>query len=37
MGYMYALKSGLFGTHLHNVLGLIAVIQLLVNDVDFIL
>ncbi|MEK5170689.1 MULTISPECIES: multidrug efflux MFS transporter SdrM [Staphylococcus] len=28
MGYMYALKSGLFGTHLHNVLGLIAVISI---------
>ena len=28
MGYMYALKAGLFGSDLHNVLGLVSVISI---------
>ena len=28
MGYMYAMKSGLFGSNLHNVLGLAIVIAI---------
>ena len=37
MGYMYALKSGLFGTHLTMYWFDCRHFNLLVNDVDFIL